>query len=61
MKRIFWTIVGMAIGAAVTYMLLKPDEESENELPLFVMKKAKGSINDDVFAGVPSEDEKDWL
>ncbi len=62
MKRIFWTVFGMALGATITYLLIKPEKKDENgNLPLFVMKKAKGSINDQVFAGIQSEDDVDWL
>ena len=60
MKRIFWTVFGMALGAAITYLLIKPEENDESaNTPFFVMKKAKGSINDQVFAGV--ENEEDWI
>jgi hypothetical protein len=64
MKQIFWTVFGMALGATITYLLIKPEKEDENDnnnLPLFVMKKAKGSINDQVFAGIQSDDDVDWL
>jgi hypothetical protein len=61
MKRILWTVFGIVIGAAFTYMLIKSDEEESNDLPLIVMKKAKGSLNDEVFAGIQSEDDEDWL
>lgn len=62
MKRLFWTVFGMALGATITYLLIKPEKKDENaNLPLFVMKKAKGSINDQVFAGIQSEDDVDWL
>ena len=50
----------MALGAAITYLLIKPEENDESaNTPFFVMKKAKGSITDQVFAGV--ENEEDWI
>jgi len=60
MKRIFWTMCGIALGAAITYLLIKLEENDENaNLPFFVMKKDKSSINDQVFAGV--ENDEDWI
>lgn len=61
MKTWIWALFGMAIGATAAYILLKPQEENQEEFPLFVMKKAKGSINDEVFAGVKNNDDENWI
>ncbi len=61
MKTWIWALFGMAVGATVAYILLKPKEDKREKFPLFVMKKAKGSINDEVFAGVKSNDNENWI
>lgn len=62
MKAWLWTILGIGIGATITYLILK-QEKSEKEInyPLFMMKKSKGSINDDVFAGIEVDEKEDWI
>ena len=66
MKSWFWTLVGIGIGATITYILLNKEKESENEVqnesyPLFVMQKAKRTINDQIYAGVEINDEEEWI
>lgn len=61
MKGLFWTIVGIGIGAVAAYLILKPGEKSQTSFPMFVMKKAKGSINDEVFAGVEANENEKWI
>ncbi|RCK73636.1 MAG: hypothetical protein IGBAC_0084 [Ignavibacteriae bacterium] len=62
MKSWFWTLLGIGIGAAITYILLKQEKEEKNEgYPLFMMRKAKGTINDQVYAGVEVNDEEEWI
>lgn len=61
MKSLFWTIVGIGIGAVAAYLILKPGEKNQPSFPMFVMKKAKGSINDEVFAGVEANEKEKWI
>lgn len=62
MKPWFWTIFGIGIGALVTYLILKQEKEEKNETyPLFMMRKAKGTINDQVYAGVEVNEEEEWI
>ncbi len=61
MKNVFWTLVGIGIGAVAAYLILKREEESQPTYPMFVMKKSKGSINDEVFAGVETNEEEKWI
>ncbi|MDI6803766.1 MAG: hypothetical protein QME58_07960 [Bacteroidota bacterium] len=61
MKGLFWTVVGIGIGAVAAYLILKPGVESQASFPMFVMKKAKGSINDEVFAGVETNEDEKWI
>lgn len=62
MKSIFLTLFGVGIGLTLSYLFLtkKETEETEN-LPLFVFRKPKGSINDEVFAGVKENENETWL
>ncbi len=61
MKSLFWTVVGIGIGAVAAYLILKQGKESQASFPMFVMKKAKGSINDEVFAGVETNEDEKWI
>ncbi len=62
MKSILWTLIGVGIGFSLSYMLLnKKEEEEAATLPLFVFQKPKGSINDEVFAGVKENENETWL
>lgn len=62
MKSWFWAIFGIGIGALITYIILKQEKEKKNEsYPLFMMHKAKGTLNDQVYAGVEVNDEEEWI